>query len=75
MPKICGRECPQQKISFYRTQDNIGAGQKFPAFTFSTGRPALKKQKLILGGWGYPAYAILKATLLKLLKLPFTGHL
>jgi len=35
----------------------------------------LKKQKLILGGWGYPAYATLKETLLKLLELPFTGHL
>jgi len=52
-----------------------GAGQKFTAFALSIGRPALKKQKLILGGWGYPAYATLKATLLKLLELPFTGHL
>jgi len=52
-----------------------GAGQKFPAFTLYIDRPALKKQKLISGGWGYPAYATLKETLLKLLELPFTGHL
>jgi len=50
-----------------------GVGQKFPAFTFYIDRPTLKKQKLILGGWGYPAYATLKATLLKLFKLPFRG--
>jgi len=52
------------------------AGQKFPAFALFTDRQAFKKQKLISGGGGgYPAYATLKATLLKLLKLPFTGHL